>query len=63
MAIYSGEVIDSPQEDFPFMAIISDETGTVVGEFPVRTRTDGEARIVEALKELREQAEKNGHTG
>ena len=54
MAIYKGDVIDSPLEDFPFMAIIYDETGTVVGEFPVRTRTDGEAKVAEALKELQE---------
>jgi hypothetical protein len=60
MATYKGDVIDSPQEDFPFMAIIYDETGTVVGEFPVRTRTDGEAKVVEALKELRDQAKDGG---
>jgi hypothetical protein len=32
----------------------------VVGEFPVRTRTDGEAKVVEALKELRDQAKDGG---
>lgn len=60
MATYKGDVIDSPQEDFPFMAIITDEDGNVVGEFPMRTRADGEAKVVEALKELREQGKEVG---
>jgi hypothetical protein len=52
MATYTGAVIHSPNEDFPFIAVVTDETGTVVSEVPVRTKADGEAMIVEALKEL-----------
>ena len=52
MATFKGEVIETDDDDFPFMAIVSDETGTVVGETPVRTQTDGEAKLVEMLQEL-----------
>lgn len=54
MATYTGEVIETDDDDFPFMAIVSDETGTVVGETPVRTQTDGEAKLVEMLQSLAE---------
>ena len=54
MATYKGEVVPSadPDSDFPFTAMISDQDGNVVGEFPVRTQADGEAKIVEAIAEL-----------
>ena len=52
MADYTGEVIANSNADFPFMAVVSDAEGTVVGEFPVRTQADGEAKIIEALKDL-----------
>ena len=52
MGTFKGEVIETDDDDFPFMAIVSDETGTVVGETPVRTQTDGEAKLVEMLQEL-----------
>jgi len=58
MATFTGAVIPSPNEDFPFIAVVTDETGTVVSEVPVRTQADGEAMIVEALKELEEHARK-----
>ena len=59
MAIYSGTVIEnSGNEDFPYLAIISDDTGKVIGEFPVRTTADGDEKIVEALQELKDMAEK-----
>ena len=54
MATYQGEVIASTNDDFPFIAVVTDETGTVVSEVPVRTRADGEAMIVEALRELKD---------
>lgn len=60
MATFTGAVIPSPNEDFPFIAVVTDETGTVVSEVPVRTQADGEAMIVEALKELEEHARKAG---
>ena len=61
MAKYFGEVIANTNDDFPFMAILTDEDGTVVGEFPVRTEADGEAKVVEALKELQDLAKEGGH--
>jgi hypothetical protein len=36
------------------MAIITDESGTVVSECPVRTKADGEAKIMEMLRELKD---------
>jgi|APFre7841882630_1041343.scaffolds.fasta_scaffold468469_2 hypothetical protein len=60
MATYTGTVIPSPNEDFPFIAVVTDETGTVVSEVPVRTQADGEAMIVEALKELEDHDRKAG---
>lgn len=56
MAVYKGEVIATLDDDFPFMAIVSDETGTVVGETPVRTESDGEAKLVEMLQSLADLA-------
>ena len=58
MATFTGAVIPSPNLDFPFIGVVTDETGTVVSEVPVRTQADGEAMIVEALKELEEHARK-----
>ena len=56
MAIYTGDVITSSNPDFPFIAVVTDDTGNVVGEFPVRTQADGEAKIMETLRELEAQA-------
>jgi len=39
--------------------MISDEDGNVVGEFPVRTAADGEAKIVEALADLKKRDERD----
>ena len=61
MAIYNGEVITSPNEDFPFIAIVTDESGTVVSEVPVRTMSDGEAMIVQALQALSDKAKEDGY--
>ena len=55
MAKYSGQVLPNTDDDFPFMAIVTDEDGTVVGEFPVRTKADGEAKVMEMLRDLRDQ--------
>jgi hypothetical protein len=55
MATYTGAVIATNDDAFPFMAIITDEAGTVVGEQPVRTQADGEAKIMEMLRELHDQ--------
>ena len=59
MARYMGEVVPSTDDDFPFIAMISDEDGNVVGEFPVRTAADGEAKIVEALADLKKRDERD----
>ena len=55
MENYTANVIDTTDDDFPFMAIVTDEDGTVVGEFPVRTKADGEAKVMEMLRDLRDQ--------
>lgn len=52
MATYTGEVIATTDDDFPFMAIITDDAGEVIGEFLVRTIADGEAKVAEMLQEL-----------
>jgi hypothetical protein len=54
MVKYTGDVIASANDDCPFMAIITDESGTVVSECPVRTKADGEAKIMEMLRELKD---------
>ena len=60
MALYKGEVVASANDDFPFAAVISDENGKVVGEFPVRTEADGQAKIIEVLKDLQKAADVDG---
>ena len=58
MARYFGEVRPNADDNtFPFMAVIADEDGKVVGEFPVRTQADGEAKIVDSLRELKSKGE------
>jgi hypothetical protein len=52
VAAYTSDVIETYDDDFPFMAIITDEQGTVVGEYLVRTLADGEAKVMEMLREL-----------
>lgn len=37
---------------FPQVAILTDETGKIVREIPVRTKADGEDTVFEAIKEL-----------
>jgi hypothetical protein len=58
MPTYTGTVIDSDEDGFPFLAIITDENGDVIGSYPVRTRTDGEAAVADALKELKDRGAK-----
>ena len=65
MPVYTGNVIpivddDSAigvvsDDDFPFLAIVSDEAGNVVAQFPVRTEADGYAKVEEAIAELKRQ--------
>ena len=66
MPTYSGEVVpiiddDSAigvvsDDDFPFLAVVSDQDGNVVAQFPVRTEADGAAKIEEAIAELNRRA-------
>jgi hypothetical protein len=62
MPTYTSAIIPSPNEDFPFIAVITDETGTVVSEIPVRTEADGAAMIEEALKELKDHDREAGRS-
>ena len=62
MAVYTGAVIPIKDDDtaigvvadddFPFLAIVSDQDGNVVAQFPVRTEADGAAKVNEAIAEL-----------
>ena len=62
MAVYTGAVIPIKDDDtavgvvsdddFPFLAIVSDQDGNVVAQFPVRTEADGAAKVDEAIAEL-----------
>jgi hypothetical protein len=70
MAEYTGTVVpviddDSPigvvsDDDFPFLALISDHEGNVVAQFAVRTEADGEAKIAEAIADLKRRDEEAG---
>jgi CBS domain-containing protein len=65
MRVFTGTVIpvvddDSAvgvvsDDDFPFLAIVSDQDGNVVAQFPVRTEADGHAKLEEAITELKRQ--------
>jgi hypothetical protein len=58
MATFTGTAIDSDEDGFPFLAVVTnDETGAVIGSYLARTRTDGEAAIAEALNELADGGE------
>ena len=72
MAVYTGAVVpivddDSAigivsDDDFPFLAVVSDQDGNVVAQFPVRTEADGAAKVEEAIAELkRRDAEDSGN--
>lgn len=56
MAIYTGQVLPNTDDDFPYMAVISDDQGNVVAEYPARTMADGEAKIVEVIADLKKSA-------
>ena len=51
-------MIPSDEDGFPFLAVITNEAGDLVGSYPVRTMTDGEAAIADALKELKDREQK-----
>ncbi len=56
MARYSGEVVERLNNDFPFLVLIYDGTGKIIGEFPVRTKAEGEEKIIVAIDELGKMA-------
>ena len=65
MAVYIGAVIPIKDDDtaigvvsdddFPFLAIVSDQDGNVVAQFPVRTEADGHVKVEEAIAELKQR--------
>jgi hypothetical protein len=63
MTVYTGAVIPIVDDDtavgvvddFPFMAIVTDQDGNVVAQFPVRTEADGYAKVEEAIAELKQR--------
>lgn len=50
---YASNVIPTDDDNFPFMAIVTDDDGNVVADCLVRTQADGEAKILELLRDLR----------
>ncbi len=52
MARYRGEVVESLNNDFRFSVLIYDDTGKIIGEFPVRTKAEGEEKMIVAIDEL-----------
>lgn len=54
---HTGQVLTNPDDDYPFIALIYDEKGTVVASFPARTKADGEAKIDEILQKVSDGAE------
>lgn len=57
MSKHSGEVLPGPDDDYPFIALIYDEKGTVVASFPVHTQADGELKIADILQKVAAGAE------
>ena len=52
MATYTGKVTELSSEVFPFLAVITDDKGSVVMEIPAHTKAAGEATIADALAEM-----------
>ena len=50
---YLSNIIPTDDDAFPFMAIITDSMGTVVADCLVRTQADGEAKLIELLRDLK----------
>lgn len=49
MPTYNSKVIEQSSEIFPFLAVVTDDKGSIVVEIPARTKAAGEATIVDAL--------------
>jgi len=58
MAKATGQVVETPTQEMPFMAVIHAE-GKIIQERFFRTRPEAETYIVDTLKELNTQ--KIGH--
>ncbi len=56
MARYRGEVVESLNNDFRFLALIYNDNGKIIGEFPVRTKAEGEEKIIVAIDEFSKMA-------
>ncbi len=54
---YASNVIATDDDNFPFMAIVTDADGNVVADCLVRTQADGEAKVLELLGELKADAD------
>jgi len=53
MAFVTGDIVPSGEEDYPFKVVFK-QGETVVSEWLVSSKEDGEAEIIEALKSLAE---------
>jgi|APFre7841882630_1041343.scaffolds.fasta_scaffold37346_3 hypothetical protein len=56
MAPYNGAVLPLTSGPFPYVAVVTDQTGMVVKEIPVRSKADGEDMVIETIKELEKTA-------
>ena len=51
---YNGAVLPGSSGPFPYIAVVTDNTGTAVRVIPVRSMPDGEEAVIEAIKDLDE---------
>ena len=56
MPYVTGDVVPSPGEEEPFKVVFK-QGDTVIAEWPVGSKEEGEEEIVEAIKGLVEDAE------
>jgi hypothetical protein len=61
MAFVTGDVIPSEDADFPFKVCFK-QGETVIAEWLVKSKDDGEEQIVEALQELADFSD-DDHSG
>ena len=60
MANATGQVVETPTQEMPFMAVIYTE-GKIIEERCLRSRPEAEAYIVDTLKGLNKQKGWNKH--
>lgn len=59
MAFVTGEIIPSGETEYPFKVVFK-QGDTVISEWLVESKEDGEAEIIEALKSLAQFEDDDG---